>query len=377
MPAVVEDLARLVAFPTVSDRPLVELAAFVGERLEDLGFRVERLEAEEPGKCNLVASLGPEGTDGLVLSGHMDVVPVTGQPWTSDPFRLTERDGRLVGRGTADMKGFLAATLQALGALRGARLDRELVLIWTHDEEVGCAGSGRLVERWDPRRPLPRACLIGEPTGFRAMRMHAGHVHVAVDVAGEAAHTSRAHLGDNAIETAAEVVRIARALAEDLRRERRDDLPMEAPWVPLVVARIHGGTAVNVVPDHCHVDLGYRPLPGMRAEEVFERLVERLRRDLGPRADRVRTRLGTVAPPMLTRDGTALAALLRPDAVPGPEVAPFATDGGNLARLGTEPIVFGPGSIDVAHKADEYVDTADLLRTVEILGRVIRARCLT
>ena len=137
--AVVDDLARLVAFPTVSSRPLTELAAWLARRCADLGFRVERFPAPgEPEKCSLIASIGPPGTNGLVLSGHMDVVPVVGQPWTTDPFVLTERDGNLLGRGSADMKGFFAATLQALARIPRDAYRRELVLVWTHDEEIGC-----------------------------------------------------------------------------------------------------------------------------------------------------------------------------------------------------------------------------------------------
>lgn len=376
MPPVVDDLATLVAFPTVSNRPLTELAAFVAQRWEDLGFTVERFEADEPGKCNLVASMGPTGTDGLVLSGHMDVVPTEGQPWTGDPFRLRTAGDRLIARGTADMKGFLAAVLQGLATVDLARLDRELVLIWTHDEEVGCQGSGALAEAWPTDRPLPRACWIGEPTDFRVLRMHAGHVAVHVDVHGEAAHTSKPHLGRNAVELAAEVVAIVTAYARELAGSPQHDLPLERPWVPLSAVRIHGGTAINVIPDHCRVDLGYRPLPGMDPHVVFEGLQARLDAALGPRRADVHAHLGTVTPSMLTPPDTPLEGLLHHHAVPGPVAAPFATDGGHLARMGTAPLVFGPGAIDVAHKADEWIAAPDLLRTVDLVGEVVHARCV-
>ncbi|MCB9680253.1 MAG: acetylornithine deacetylase [Alphaproteobacteria bacterium] len=376
-PTLFDDLATLVAFPTVSDRPVTELVAFVAHRLEALGFTVERFASPSPGKCNLVASIGPRGTDGLVLSGHMDVVPVDGQPWTSDPFVLTARGDRLVGRGTSDMKGFLAAVLHALEGFAPSDYTRELVLVWTHDEEVGCVGAGHLADTWDTAgRPLPTACLIGEPTDFRVLRMHPGHVAVHVDVTGRAAHSSRPQLGDNAILTAARVIAVVDALATDLRARRRDDLPMADPWVPLVVARVHGGTAINIVPDACRVDLGYRPLPGMDATAVFAELQERLDAALGDDRAKVHAHLGTVTPALLTPPHTPLAALLRPDAVDGVEVAPFATDGGHLARMGTAPLVFGPGSIDVAHQADEYVDAHALAATVPIVRRLVHARCV-
>ena len=149
-------LARLVSFPTISNRPLTELAALLAQRAEDAGMRVERFETEA-GKCNVIASAGPRGTDGLVLSGHMDVVPVEGQDWSTDPFKLTESGGRLYGRGACDMKGFLAAVTDALPAIPLARLRRELVLIWTHDEEVGCLGSAALAGQLAGDVPVPLA----------------------------------------------------------------------------------------------------------------------------------------------------------------------------------------------------------------------------
>ena len=331
---VVADLARLIAFPTVSDRPVTELAAFVARRLEGLGFAITHFHTSEAeGKCNLMARIGPRGTDGLVLSGHMDVVPVDGQPWTSDPFVLREHQDRLFGRGTSDMKGFLAAVMRALERIPAAAYQKELVLLWTHDEEVGCTGSGHLVHQLGDE-PLPRACLIGEPTDFRILRQHAGHVHVHVAVEGEAAHSSRPALGRNAIDAACAVVAAARAT------ER------EFPGIPLNVATITGGSAVNIVPDHCSLQIGYRPQPGMAATALYDRFRERLAHLATPCT--VRPTLGTVTPAMLTEPDTPLARSLEAWAEPGDDAAPFATDGGNLARLGMAPKAFqaeqkGPG----------------------------------
>jgi acetylornithine deacetylase len=366
MSSVTDTLARLVASPTVSSRPMIELAAFVAERCEAAGFRVERFPTGEPGKVNLVCSRGPAGTEGLVLSGHMDVVPVEGQPWTSDPFRLTARGSRLVGRGAADMKGFIAATLHAIETL--PPLQRELVLAWTCDEEIGCLGSRALVEGL-AGRPLPTACLIGEPTGFRILRMHPGHTAVRVTTTGRAAHSSKPDLGDNAIRKAARVIDRLDQLAEDWRRDVRFADLLERPFVVLNVATIHGGVAVNVVPDRCVIEVGFRPLPGMDEGALVAEMQARLG-DLAA-VERVR---GT--PAMLTPEGTELEALLRPHATAEPlGAASFATDGGNLTRLGMAPLVFGPGSIDVAHMADEWVDEGELQRTVPILEALIARRC--
>lgn len=365
-------LARLVAWPTVSHRPVTELAGWLAERCEGAGMTVERLESA-PGKVNLVCRAGPPDTDGLVLSGHMDVVPVEGQPWTSDPFTLTRRGDRLLGRGSCDMKAFLAAVVEALPRLPLGRLRKELVLVFTHDEEVGCHGSRILAERYLAEgRTLPGLCLIGEPTSFRILRMHPGHVGMRITCHGRAAHSSKPDLGANAIRLAARVVDALDGLADRWRREVRFAELLERPFVVMNVATIQGGSAINIVPDRCVVELGFRPLPGMDVEALCRDVSECVT-PLGA----VETEVLRVTPSMLTPEGTPLESLLRPHARDGTlGAASFATDGGNLARLGVRTLVFGPGSIDVAHQADEYVPVNELHRAVDVVETVVGRRCV-
>jgi len=370
------DLARLVGFETVSDRPTTGIASFLSERLEALGFRIEPFQdPDHPEKGSLVARIGPEGTDGLTMSGHMDVVPTEGQPWTSDPFRLTPRADRLVGRGSADMKGFFAATLQALERIPRSAFQKELALVWTHDEEVGCLGAGKLVDHLLAKgTKLPTACLIGEPTDFEILRMHPGHVVVRAELTGEAAHSSRPDLGVNALEDAARVVLAARALADELAMEKVDLPGMERPWVAFNTARLHSGTVVNIVPDLAVIEFGYRPLPGMHSDEVYERLLAAV--SALPLRGRVQLEITRRTPSLLTPEGTPLQGLLAEHASsPGCGACSFATDGGQLARMGAMPLVFGPGSIEVAHKADEYVERAALHHAVDVLETVVRRAC--
>lgn len=371
---VVELLGRLVAYPTVSNRPLLAAAADIAERCTDLGFRVERfIDPNDAGKCSILATAGPPGTDGLVLSGHMDVVPTEGQPWTSDPFQLTRKGDRLVGRGSADMKGFIAATLVALERIDVRDLKKELVLLWTHDEEVGCKGSAAFVEAWqEVERPLPRATLIGEPTSFQVLRMHPGHVAVEVVLEGKAAHSSRPDLGINAIERASTAIGAIQRVARRLLDEPADLPELERPVVAVNVAEIQGGSAINIVPDRCVVRLGYRPLPGQASEEVFERIESALHAErIGAEA-----RILRATPAMLTPKGTPLEQTLCTHAHhPHVGAATFATDGGNLARLGLQPLIFGPGDINVAHKADEFVPVGELVQAVDIVEQVIRRHC--
>ena len=371
-------LSRLVAWPTVSSRPLTELAAHLAHRAEDAGMTVERFETA-PGKCNVVASAGPAGTDGLVLSGHMDVVPVEGQGWKTNPFQLTESDGRLYGRGTCDMKGFIAAVTDALPVLPLRKLKRELVLIWTHDEEVGCLGSAALAGQLGGR-PLPSLAWIGEPTSLQICRLHPGHFTVDITCTGRPAHSSRPALGLNAIEMVGEVIAVIRKLAADLATERSDLPGLITPWTVVNPGCIHGGSAINIVPERCVLQVGFRPLPGVDSSVLLTRIQQRI----APLDARHHAQGGSISvertqdtPGLLTRAGTDLESLLRADATT-PEVGgvPFATDGGNLARLGTRSLIFGPGSIDVAHRPDEFVPISALQTTRRAVERIVWARCM-
>ena len=373
------DLQRLIAYPTVSNRPIRSLASHLAERAEDCGFQVTTYESpHDPTKVNVVATIGPEDADGLILSGHMDVVPTEGQPWDSDPFVLTERDGRLYGRGTADMKGFIACCLHACDALDLSRLKRQLVLIWTHDEEVGCQGSALLAEalRDSPRR-LPTECLIGEPTDFQILRMHPGHVSVRIETFGESAHSSKPDLGASAIKAMQRVLTLCEEVENELLHERRLEESLDRPWVAFNVGQIQGGQAVNLVPDHCELLLGYRPLPGDDSKAVFNRLTEGIDALPLPEGTRAKASIRTLSPALLTPEGLALQAALEEHACHKKlGAASFATDGGNLASLGIQSLIFGPGSIDVAHKANEYVSREALERGAKMVEAVIRDRCL-
>ena len=272
------------------------------------------------------------------------------------------------------MKGFIAVCMQALATFRPEDFRRELVLLWTHDEEVGCKGSAAFADAWlegSAHRPLPKNALIGEPTNFEILRMHPGHVAIELEVDGVAAHSSRPDLGVNAIEGAAKVIQAVQAVADELANEPADLPEMERPIVAVNLATIHGGSAINIVPDRCVLQVGYRPLPGQDPEDVFHRIRDRVD------ATRVRCRVLRVTPSLLTPRHTSLEESLLPHACSAtPGAATFATDGGNLARLGLHPLVFGPGDINVAHKADEFVPVADLHKAIEVVRQVVRAHCM-
>jgi len=376
---VIDTLAEMIAFPTVSNRPITELAAMVSHRCEALGFSVEMFVSPlDKTKVNVVCTAGPNDTDGLILSGHMDVVPTEGQPWKSDPFKLSERDGKLYGRGSADMKGFIAATIHALSRIDLAALKQQLVLVWTHDEEVGCQGSAQLVrELKSIDRQLPSQAIIGEPTDFRVLRMHPGHVTLNVTTTGAAAHSSKPDLGASAIKAMQRVLVMIEDLEGELQQHQRLGQFLERPWTTLNAGIISGGKAINLVPDSCELSVGYRPLPGDDPLEVYEKLRGRLNELSLPSGTGADLSLLNVTPSMLTPEGTPLQqTLMRHSTHDTCAAASFATDGGNLSTLGVKSLIFGPGSIDVAHKADEYVRAGDLISAVDKMESIVRASCL-
>ncbi len=376
---VIETLAEMIAFPTVSNRPITELAAMVAHRCEALGFAVEMFVSPlDDTKVNVVCTAGPDDTDGLILSGHMDVVPTKGQPWSSDPFKLSERDGRLYGRGTADMKGFIASTIHALDRLDISALKKQLVLVWTHDEEVGCQGSAQLVrELKSIDRKLPSQAIIGEPTDFQVLRMHPGHVTVKLTTTGAAAHSSKPDLGASAIKAMQRVLTMIEEIEGELQQHRRLEQYLDRPWTTLNAGIISGGKAINLVPDTCDLSLGYRPLPGDDPMEVYKILSARLLELKLPQGTRADLSLINLTPSMLTPEGTPLQqTLMHHSTHESCAAASFATDGGNLSTLGVNSLIFGPGSIDVAHKADEFVSAKDLISAVDKIESIVRSICL-
>ncbi len=376
-----QTLARLVAWDTVSHRPLTQMAGWLANRAEAAGMRVELFETS-PGKVNVVATAGPDVPDGLALSGHMDVVPVDGQAWTTDPFQLSVHEDRLLGRGTCDMKGFIAATVEAVSAMNLTTLRKPLVLVWTHDEEVGCQGSAALVSKLKSEgRTLPTALVVGEPTGFRVANLHPGHSTYVVECRGRPAHSSRPSLGLSAISMATDVLVALRSLARTLAEPNADfEGLLPCPATLLNVGMVQGGTAVNIIPETCRIHVGVRPLPGVPASSIEQHL----RTAIAEVHERATAQGGAVVlRPIQCSEGLhtptscAHAPLLMhhsPDThLHG---VPFATDAGNLSALGCQPLIFGPGSIDVAHRPNEWLDRVDLAKTVDIVQDLIHRRCI-
>ncbi len=332
------------------------------------------------GKVNVWAEMGPpaagEGA-GLVLCGHLDVVPADEAGWESDPFTLTDRGDRWVGRGSCDMKGFLALALAACAAAGTEALEAPLCLLATCDEEIGSLGAQRFAAA--PPGPLPRAVVIGEPTGLAAVRLHQGHLRLRLTLAGRAAHSGYPRGGLNAIEPAGPALEALAALRRELAAERvaaSEHFP-ELPCAALNVGTIAGGSAVNVVPECCVVELGVRLLPGMAAGI----LVERVRASLASALQDApltswQLEVVNLSPPLATPADAPLHRELcdllgQPQSV----AVNYSSDGGALAMLGLDCVLWGPGSIEVAHRANEFLPKVEWQRAGELLDALIERFC--
>jgi acetylornithine deacetylase len=371
-------LAELVAIDTTSSGSNLAAIARLAEILDRRGVALRRIPSPDGAKANLYARVGPEVDPttraGLLLSGHTDCVPAREPEWTVDPFALTDRDDRWFGRGTADMKGFVALAAAFAAGIDPATLRAPLCLLFTYDEEVGMLGAREVVRQWPSDEALPRSCVIGEPTSLAVVRMHKGHLKLRVALAGKTSHSGTPQHGDNAIEKAAPVVAALAALRRELEAEgplMADFFP-EAPFVPLNIATIAGGVAINVVPDRCVVELGFRPLPGSDVEALRAR-VERAIRAAAPSAA---IELAGYSEPLETGESTPIHRFLC-DLV-GQRTsrgAPFATDGGPLGALALDTVIWGPGSIEVAHRADEWLPKREFHRCAELLPGLVDEFC--
>jgi acetylornithine deacetylase len=376
-------LARLVAFDSTSRNSNLPIADFLCDYLDRPGVRVLRNPSPDGNKVNLIFTVGPatpasgeRWRPGLVLSGHMDVVPAEEKEWESDPFTLADHGDRYVGRGTCDMKGFLALAANLALEASGRSLVHPFALVFTYDEEVGTLGARRLVESCPEARALPSSVVIGEPTELRVAGAHKGHLTMRITLHGRSAHSGYPHLGVNAIEPAGEVIAALARLRRELQAEGAPhaELFPEVPFVPLNVARVQGGAAINVVPDRCTVELGLRALPGVDSRQLAARVEQAARTAAAPFTPDFEV-LADSPPLLVAEDAPVLRRLCLLVGQRESATVSFATDAGWLQGLGMDCVLFGPGSIDAAHRPNEFVPKADLAAARGVLERAIAMCC--
>ncbi len=378
-----EILDRLVAFPTVSRDSNLELIDWVEEYLEGFGVRSHRTWNEDGTKAGLFANAGPEVEGGIVLSGHTDVVPVDGQRWSSDPFTVTERDGKLFGRGCVDMKGFDALALAAVPLALERGVKRPLQIALSYDEEVGCTGAPPMID--DMVRILPKAsaAIIGEPSMLKAVTGHKGGLGFMVTVRGYEVHSSLMHKGVSAIMEAAKIIEWANEM--NARNAAKEKGPMtrlfEPPWTTIHVGQIHGGTAHNITAGECQFGLSFRVVPGESPDDWAADFMERVRDvETGMRAVRPEARID-VEPhfdvPGLKpeTEGHAEGLVRRITGDNGRHVVSYGTEAGQFQAAGYSSVVCGPGDIAQAHQPDEFITVEQFRRGEEFIGRVVEALC--
>ncbi len=372
-------LRQLIAAPSVSsvnpawdqsNAPVIdELAGW----LDSSGFEVDKLPVPGwPGKYNLVATLG-SGPDGLVLAGHTDTVPFDETRWQSDPFSLSERDGRFYGLGTSDMKGFFALALEAIRGLEEKQLKHPLVILATADEESSMCGAQALV---DAQRRLGRHAVIGEPTGLRPVRMHKGIAMEAIRLTGRSGHSSDPGLGNNALEGMHKVLGEILRWRGELQQRYRNPL-FKVPVPTLNLGHIHGGDNPNRICAHCELQIDIRPLPGMDLDELRGEMAQRLEQVLlGSGLELEIARLFEGIPPVETPATAAIVQAAEQLTGHSAEAVAFGTEAPYLNSLGMQTLILGPGDIDQAHQPDEYLALERIDPYIELLRGLIRRFCL-
>ncbi len=376
-------LAQLVAFDTTSRESNLALIDFVWRYLTDFGVNCELIHNAERSKANLYARLGPAGKGGVMLSGHSDVVPVDGQAWSVPPFALTEREGKLYGRGTADMKGFIACMLAAVPHFLAQPLTQPLHLAISYDEEVGCLGVRTLLDALARRPEKPDICLIGEPTELQPVLGHKGKLGMRCEVQGAACHSAYAPQGVNAIEYAAKLIHRLTEMGERLAAAENQDARFDPPYTTVQTGVIQGGRALNIVPAECSFDFEVRTLPKDDAQQVADELERYAQRDLLPLMQAVNRDtsirfIPVSGYPGLYTDAESPAARLIAHLTGSDSFSTvaFGTEGGLFHQAGIPSVICGPGSMAQGHKPDEFISLEQLTACDAMLRRLAEWMCL-
>ena len=370
-------IRTLVGFPTVSRDSNLALIEHVQRLMRDLDADVRLTYDDSRQKANLFATVGPRTVGGLALSGHTDVVPVDGQAWETDPFSLTEADGRLYGRGTSDMKSFIAVAL-ALLPRYADRLKQPLHLALSYDEEVGCIGVGRLIADLARADIKPAGCVVGEPTLMAPVIAHKGKRSYRCSVRGVPAHSAYAPRAVNAVEAAAEAVAYLKRIARRLRDSGPYDRGFDLAHTTAHTGVIRGGTALNIVPHECTFDFEFRHLPSDDPEALLAELKGHIERDIEPEMHAVDARSGfaitqlSEIPPLDTSAETAIVGLVQ-ELTGSMEVGKvsYGTEASQFQRAGIPTVICGPGSIEQAHRPNEYITLEQVRRCERFLSALM------
>jgi acetylornithine deacetylase len=373
-------LAALVGFDTTSRDSNLALIEWVEALVAPLGAQAVRVPNDEGTKANLWVRFGPAAPGGIILSGHTDVVPVDGQPWTSSPWELTERAGLLYGRGTCDMKGFIALCLAFAGEFATKVKDRPVHLALSYDEEIGCAGVSPMIDRMMAAGVAPSLVWVGEPTLWGVYSAHKGIRDYEVVITGKAAHSSDPRRGASAIHEAIELMSVLRTIAREAEAAAPADSVFDPSWTTLTIGQINGGTATNILARECRFVFDVRATPGDAGGDPdtmlkpFFAAVEAAQARLAPFGPEcgVEVHLRADAPPLIPAPDSPAERFLRElTGDNATRVAAYATEAGQFQRRGAPAVICGPGSIEQAHQTDEFVAVSELEKGVAIFRRLV------
>lgn len=371
-------LSRLVAHDTTSSKSNLNLIEDVETYLQDLGVATHRVENEDGTKSNLYAVVGPMVEGGVVLSGHTDVVPVTGQDWDTDPFTLSEREGRLYGRGTCDMKAFSAIGLSLVPEMLEADLKRPLIFALSYDEEVGCLGAPDMIEEIKKNVPLPSAVIVGEPSMMKVIDGHKGINSFRTTVTGYTTHSSQSYRGVSAVMVAARLITFIEDLAEELKQNAPTGNDFDPPHTTMTVNVVAGGTQLNIMAGECTFDWDLRNIPGDDARDILEKVkayavtLEKAMKERHAGCS-IQFDWMTKAPFLAPREVSPAADLVKQ--LTGhnhTEVVSYATEAGQFQGADLSAVICGPGSIDQAHQPNEYIDKSQIEACTSFMRKLMR-----
>ncbi len=375
-------IERLVAYDTTSRLSNLALIDWIKAYLAELGIE-SRLTFDDSGKkANLFATLGPVGKPGLVLSGHTDVVPVDGQDWDTDPFKLVERDGKLFGRGTSDMKSFLAVVLTVVPDMVRRGLTSPIHLALSYDEEVGCLGVRRLIADLAAEGLKPEACIVGEPTEMKVVTGHKGKMSVRCSVRGHECHSALAHQGVNAVEAAAETVAFLKRKARERRRDGPFNRLFDPAYSTIHTGTIHGGTALNIVPRDCDFVFEMRFIPGDDPHALLDEVKRYVAAELEPEMHAVAKNTGIsfdayggFAGLDIGDDAEITTFVKSLSGANSTGKVAFGTEAGLFQQAGIPTVICGPGSIEQAHKPNEFVALEQIALCERFMQRLMDRVC--
>ena len=372
-----EMIEKLISFDTISKNSNLALIHFVQSYLQSYGIESHLVHNEEGSKANLYATIGPMVEGGVVLSGHTDVVPVEGQPWDTDPFTVVEKEGRLYGRGTCDMKSFIAIGLAMVPQMLEKDMHKPIHFAFSYDEEIGCIGAPYMIEQMAKVLPKPIAVIVGEPTSMRVIKAHKGISSFVTTVVGSEAHSSQVNKGVSAVTIAAKLITFLDSLMQDNAAKADSSSAFVPPYSTIHVGIVNGGTAVNIISRLCEFSWEVRPIPGDSADQFqakLEQYCEILIKEMqliSPLCD-ITTEVESCAPPLRIEENSSAAKLCKELCGTEKEgVVSYATEAGQFQSFEFSTVVCGPGSIDQAHKPNEFIELSEVQACEEFMEKLI------